>query len=214
MAKLIYISPENREKPHGPYTGYPGVYEHDVCTEIGELAAKELQRCGLDTKLAAPGSTMAARVSEANRLKADLYLTIHSNAGGGTGAEVYYYNHPASIKACQLVYNELIKLYPSRRGIKDGTKGYYEIYATEMVSVYPELGFHDNPQDAKFIVEHKQELAAALCKGICAYFGVEYQEAKAPQEGQQPQDDTDYKALYLGLRQGVEELLEQYRNLP
>ena len=200
MAKLIYISPENRERPHGNYTGYPGVYEHDVCTEIGELAAGELQRCGFETRMALPGTTMEARSAEANRLKADLYLTVHTNAGGGTGAEVYYYNHPASVRACRLMYNELVKLYPSRRGIKDGTRQFYEIHATNMVSVYPELAFHDNPKDAKFIVEHKEELAQALCKGVCAYFGVEYK----------TQDEPDYKELYLGLVMEIKALLKRY----
>lgn len=43
-----------------------------------------------------------------------------------------------------------------------------------MVSCYPEIGFHDNPADARFILDNKQKIAEALAKGVCGYFGVAY----------------------------------------
>lgn len=33
--KKIYLSPERRPAPHGPYFGYPTLFEHDVTTSIG-----------------------------------------------------------------------------------------------------------------------------------------------------------------------------------
>jgi N-acetylmuramoyl-L-alanine amidase len=123
--------------------------------------------------MADKGSTMAQRVDWANKNGVDYYICLHTNAGGGTGTECLYYNHPLSIKANQLVYDELTKLYPSKRGLKDYSH-FYENANTRMVSCYPEIAFHDNREDVKFILNNKEAIADALCRGICAFFGVEY----------------------------------------
>lgn len=34
--KKIYLSPERRPAPHGPYFGYPTLFEHDVTTSIAQ----------------------------------------------------------------------------------------------------------------------------------------------------------------------------------
>ena len=172
MAKLIYLSPERRPKPHGPYA-VGGVYEHDVCCEIAAFTATALERCGFLAAIAPPTFTLEERVNWANKNGVNYYMAIHTNAGGGTGAECLYYNHSASIRANQLVYDELTKLYPSKRGIKDYTV-FYENNTTNMVSCYPEIAFHDNPKDAAFILENKQAIGEALAKGVCAYFSVAY----------------------------------------
>lgn len=181
----IYLSPENRPKPHGKYTGFVGVYEHDVCCEIAEYERQALVRCGFEVTVADKGKTMQQRCNEANEGCYDFYQTIHTNAGGGTGATCLYCGtqKSQSYKANMIVYNQLTKLYPSKRGIVNGTL-YYENRNTKMVSAYPELAFHDNKQDAKFIVENKKELGEALCKAVCEYFEVPYvEEVKNPQTG-------------------------------
>lgn len=175
MLKKIYLSPERRPAPHGPYA-VGGVYEHDVCNEIAMMAKAALERCGFDVVIAPKSYSLEQRVSWANANGVYYYMAIHSNGSAdhkATGTECCYYNHPASIKANQLVYDELVKLYPSKRGIKDFT-GFYENNMTKMVSCYPELAFHDNPADAQFILDNKQQIAEALAKGVCGYFGVAY----------------------------------------
>ena len=205
----IYLSPENRPAPHGPYTGYSGVYEHDVCCEIAVYEKEALERCGFDVVVANEESTMAERCTWANNNSVDLYQTIHTNAGGGTGAECLYYGNinGQSYRANQAVYNELVSLYPSKRGLKDGTN-YYENKMTNMVSVYPEIAFHDNANDAKFIVENKKTIAEALCKGICSYMGVDYKPAT-----DNPQTGIDYKVLYEQEKQKREKLIEDIKDI-
>ncbi len=53
----------------------------------------------------------------------------------------------------------------------------YEVKYTAAPSVYIESEFHDVAIVAKWIIEHVEDIAEAICKGICAYFGVSY---KAP----------------------------------
>ena len=171
---IVFISPESRGAPHGTYTGFPWVYEQDVCTDIGKLLQARLVACGIDAEMADKDSTMAQRVDWANKNGVDYYICLHTNAGGGTGTECLYYNHPLSIKANQLVYDELTKLYPSKRGLKDYSH-FYENANTNMVSCYPEIAFHDNREDVEFILNNKKEIAEALCRGICAFLGVTYE---------------------------------------
>jgi len=182
--KKIYLSPENRTRPHGPYTGYPGIYEHDVCCEIAKYYKAALERCGFEVEIAEPSRSIRTgdtRQAYANRHGYDLYSTIHTNAGGGTGPTCLYAGGKGSdsYRANQMVYEELCKLYPSKRGIVDGN-GYAENNQTKMVNIYPEIAFHDNPQDARFLVENKKAIGEALCRGVCRYFGVAYQEPQAP----------------------------------
>lgn len=172
MSKKIYLSPERRPAPHGPYA-VGGAYEHDVCNEIAALEKTALERYGFNVVIAPKSFTLKERVDWANANGIDYYQAIHSNGADGTatGTECLYFNHPDSIKANQLVYDELVKLYPSKRGCKDYTQ-FYENNMTKMVSCYPELAFHDNPADARFILDNKQQIAESLAKGVCAYFGV------------------------------------------
>ena len=41
--KKIYLSPERRPAPHGPYFGYPTLFEHDVTTSIAQKTAAALK---------------------------------------------------------------------------------------------------------------------------------------------------------------------------
>lgn len=168
--KKIFISPERRPYPHGIYA-YGDTDEHTECYSIADLVRTELLILGFTPFIAPASWALAQRTAHANANGFDYYLCIHTNAGGGTGTECLYYNHPASIRANQLVYDRLTGLYPSKRGIKDYSH-FYENNKTNMVSCYPEIAFHDNKKDAEFIVKNKAEIAKALAYGVAEYFGV------------------------------------------
>ena len=65
MTPKIYLSPERRPAPHGPYFGYPNLYEHDVTTAIARKTAEALNRCNFMVKIASPADDLRARVREA-----------------------------------------------------------------------------------------------------------------------------------------------------
>ena len=197
MNKKVFISPERRPYPHGIYA-YGNTDEHTQCYDIGERTKTELEAYGFDVFIAPRTWTLKQRVDYANANGFDYYLCIHTNAGGGTGTECLYYNHPASIKANRHVYDRLTALYPSKRGLKDYTK-FYENNSTKMVSCYPEVAFHDNPADAKFVVENKPAIAKALAQGVADYYSISEQ---APEPPKQPDEQVEvtvtmeeYKAL-------------------
>lgn len=184
----IYLSPERRPNPHGPYYGYPGVYEHDVCVEIGAYCADALTRCGFEVKVADPALNIYQRVDDGIAWGADYYMPIHTNASTATlkegtaqGPTVLRYGKAGgtSDKACKMTYNRLMEIYPrkTKRGVYQRDK-FVEIGRTPMLSVYPELAFHDNGADAKWLVDNKKTIGEALCKGVCDWFGAEYIEPK------------------------------------
>ena len=186
MEKKIYLSPERRPNPHGTYWGYAGVYEHDVCCEIAEYCKEALIRCGFEVKVANPNDNMEKRVAEGVSWGANYYMPIHTNAatakpieGTAQGPTVLRYGNEGGVsdRACKMVYNQLMAIYPrkTKRGVY-AQNAFYEIRMTPMLSVYPELAFHDNGEDAKWLVENKKEIAIALCKGVCQWFNVDYVE--------------------------------------
>ena len=50
----------------------------------------------------------------------------------------------------------------------------YELTYPVAPAILPEIGFHDNVDDAKWIVNHVDQIAEALSKGICEYFKIPY----------------------------------------
>ena len=183
--KKIYLSPERRPAPHGKYWGME-VYEHDVCREIAALLCPMLVRCGFAVKTAEDAPNIVQRVAEAAAWGADCYLPIHTNAstadvtkeGTAQGPLVIRYGASGGVsdRACTMVYNRLMEIYPrdTRRGVVANTGGFYEIDKTPMLSIYPELAFHDNGEDAHWLVNSKAEIAEALCRGLCDWYGVEF----------------------------------------
>ena len=91
-------------------------------------------------------NNLMAAVETANNNDADLFISIHLNAGGGQGCEAYTYKGKQltqAVKAC----NNIAALGFRNRGVKDGSK-LYVIKNTKMPAVLIEVCFVDNKQDA------------------------------------------------------------------
>lgn len=91
-------------------------------------------------------NNLKAAVEAANNNDADLFISIHLNAGGGTGCEAFTYKAKKlgqAVKAC----NKLAALGFKNRGVKDGSK-LYVINNTKMPAVLIEVCFVDNKKDA------------------------------------------------------------------
>src|SRR5690625_231566 len=80
-----------------------GLKEKDLVLTIARKADKYLKENydGVVTKIYRSGDqlhSLTAIANEANKWKADIFISIHINAGGGTGFESYIYNGTTSAK--------------------------------------------------------------------------------------------------------------------
>lgn len=75
--------------------------------------------------------------------------------------------------ACRAILKALASVVP---GESDNvqTAEFYEITASNAPCAYCEAAFHDNAEQAAWIIAHTQDIAEGICKGVCDYFGVPY----------------------------------------
>jgi N-acetylmuramoyl-L-alanine amidase len=93
------------------------------------------------------------------------------------GTEVYYCYGANSTDLANKVYKQMINEMPlTERGVKQNN--YVVIRDTEMPAILCELAFISNYSDRMKLTdpECQAKWAKAICKGICAYYGVSYLE--------------------------------------
>ena len=104
-------------------------------------------------------------VQIANKEKCDLFISIHLNAGGGQGSEIYTYKGKKLGQATK-VLGELKKLGFRNRGIKDGSH-LYVVKNTTMTALLIEVCFVDNPTDTQLYKKVGiEKIAEAIKKGV------------------------------------------------
>ena len=174
MCKIVYLSPSLQE--HNVGFGDYGT-EIQRMNDVADVVQGELNRHGVVTYRNRPEWSLSQVVNDSNEKDPDLYFAIHSNAGGGRGCEVYAYSPGGDgERAAISVYEELEPLTPSQdRGVKFNP-GLYELRGTTATAILIEVAFHDNPEDAAWIVNNIEGIGIAIAKGILKYFGISYLE--------------------------------------
>ena len=122
---------------------------------------------------------LKARVAIAEKNKVDLFVSVHINAGGGTGQEILVSGMGGRAEtAARKVLPYLVGVGGwQNRGVK--AQNVLVLRETSMPAILTESGFIDSASDSAklkyplFI----HGLAVAHAKGICAYFGITYQDS-------------------------------------
>ena len=103
--RRVVIDPGHGGKDPGTSGYRPGLKEKDVVLDIGRRAASLLTQKGIDVTMTRSDDTfipLEERAAIANRLRADLFVSIHCNAmpdskkGQRSGSEVYYYTEQST----------------------------------------------------------------------------------------------------------------------
>ena len=173
MAYKIYLSPSDQTA--NKYA-YGGTNEAVQCRRIADALEKALKRCGFAVKNNKTDS-MQARVRESNDWGADLHVPLHTNAYNGkvSGTRIFTYDKSGKgYKCAKKVFSFLAPVTPGASENISVDAELYEVKYTAAPCVYIESEFHDVAIVAKWIIEHVEDIAEAICKGICAYFGVKY----------------------------------------
>lgn len=212
MAK-IYISPSSQ--PANTYA-YGNTNEQEQCRKIAAALEKELDRCGFNSKAGMNG-TMYSRVYESNEFGADLHLPIHTNACDGKVAGLRIFVYKKGGEAERIARAIDAELAPITPGTSDGISAQPQLYEAKNskgLCVYIEVGFHDNKEEAKWIIEHTQDIAVAIAKGLCNHYGVKYVTAETKPVATKPVESNVFYRVQVGAyneRANAENMLKQLK---
>ena len=129
-----------------------------------------------------PSLNAAAAIRQSNAGEYDFHLALHSNAapagseGAFRGVDLYYY--PSSLdglRMAEILTDNLRDIYPLPELVRPlPTTSIGEVRRTSAPSVLAELGYHDNPEDAAWIENELDRIAAAIALSAAEYFGVPF----------------------------------------
>lgn len=140
------------------------------------------------------------RAKIANRLPADVFLSIHANAGQANagGTETLY------TKTMDKPLSDIIQAHILlATGFTDRGSKYQNLSVcrnTKMPACLIEPGFLTNPKEEGLLLDEtfQNTLAEAVARGICAYLGVDYG-ARVTPKGTYPLDVELSGILFEGL---------------
>lgn len=172
MSKKIVIDPGHGGDDPGAM-GF-GLQEKNLTLDIAVKLREKLANYA-DVKLTRTGDTsvsLSERAAQANRMGADFFISLHVNAGGGTGFESYIYTNAGAEtqRIGQTVHNEVAGFYAANgfpdRGLKKA--GYTVLKKTLMPALLLENLFLDRQSDSGKLKDpvFRQNIAAAIANGV------------------------------------------------
>lgn len=183
MADLWYLSPSSQ---------YGNVGVGDYGTEAEQMnllmdaIVEHLDRCGVDFHRADRTKTIEEKCAESDRLGAQWYFALHSNAGGNGQAfgPVAFHGGLGEGLANRLV-EELLATGQRNNRAQNVQKGLslYEINAPKAKACLLEVDFHDSQVGADFIMNHRADAAKAIAKAIVITDGKTWTEPESEDDG-------------------------------
>jgi len=151
----------------GGAVGY--LNEQNYVLDIASKAIAKLQALGHEAWNVRPSSAYSVKDSLQKRCdsaaSADYLVSIHLNAGGGKGSEVFAMS-TAGYTLASKVLNKLVALGFVNRGVKDGSE-LYVIRNSTPVAILIEVCFVDTQADANLYNQLGAEVIAnAIVKGL------------------------------------------------
>lgn len=181
MAK-VYV-----DAGHGGYDdGAVKYVTEDAVNLVMALACRDyLVANGVEVEMSRTtdtGTSITSMANAANAWGADIAVSIHNNAGGGDGFEVYYgigSDMSGSKGLAAAIEAEVKKIGQNSRGLKtkansSGRDYFGFIRLTNMPSIILEGAFVDNKADAAQIdtTAEQKAFGYAYAKGILKYLGI------------------------------------------
>jgi N-acetylmuramoyl-L-alanine amidase len=229
MAKIIVIDPGHGGNDPGAVGN--GLQEKELTLSISLRVAKLLRARGADVRLTRSDdrtfstdkrTDLQARAAFANNAQADYFVSIHINAGGGTGFESYVV--PSTVNAESgrrqaIVHREVAAVF-QQAGLTDRgqkTANFAVLRETTMPAILLECGFIDRTEDANQLKNPAflDSVAQAIAHGIAKAIGlpnadpVENPNSPAPANGPQPISQY-YKDVVPGMEWAVSSVDQLY----
>lgn len=157
-----------------------GLKEKDLTKKIGEKVVSLLKDYDVTVKsFQQSGSqTLKHITDEANKWGADLFVSIHINAGGGTGFESFMFNGSVNSKTSSLqnaIHSEIMKSIKKYNVTDRGKKkqNFHVLRETKMPACLTENMFIDTKKDADLLKNNNfiSDVAKGHVNGIVRFTG-------------------------------------------
>lgn len=175
MAK-VFLSPSNQTNNIG--VGSYGTEKYRM-NQLADYVQQALQTAGIITYRDDPSKSKSDAVELANSLNVDCYVAIHSNAspassaGEGKGPEMLVNgNRQKSQVLGQEIYDQVAGIYPGRGRKLKVRNDLLEINSPDAPSCLIEVAFHDNLDDANWILNNMPQIGTAISNGILTYLSL------------------------------------------
>ena len=158
--------------------------EKDVVLQVGLKLQPLLEKTPMNivyTRTTDTYLTLAERVEVADKVNANLFVSIHANSStnsSANGSEVYYYSKSGASYSenSQELAEKIQKRFVSMVGTTDrGSKegNYYVLRENSRAAVLVELAFINNSSDNSKLTSasYQQKMAKAIYYGILDYYG-------------------------------------------
>ncbi|MBE9227445.1 N-acetylmuramoyl-L-alanine amidase [Phormidium sp. LEGE 05292] len=171
---LVVIDPGHGGKDPGAI-GIGGLREVDVILPISLEVARLLEQQGVQVVLTRNSDyfvELSGRTAIANRVNADLFVSIHANSiqtrPDVSGLETYYFS--SGLTLARYIHNSIIQsLNIPDRGVRRAR--FYVLRNSSMPSVLVETGFVTGYDDSARLATpaYQNQMAAAIARGILQY---------------------------------------------
>lgn len=199
MAKKVFISAGHGGSDSGAVGN--GFKEKDLNLSIALACRDYLTANGVEVKMSRikdEDDCTNQEVAESNAFNPDVAVSIHNNAGGGDGAEVYSSVVGGVSKTlADNILAEVVKIGQNSRGVKqkkgnNGSDYFGFIRMTKAPAVIVECAFVDNATDIQIIATEikRKHMGTAIAKGILKTLGISEAAAKPV-----PSTTTKYKTV-------------------
>lgn len=195
----IYLSPSTQENNFYVIGGT----EEQYMNQLADAMVPYLDASGIRYTRNTPEMTAVSSIAASNAGNYDLHLALHSNAappdryGTVRGSIVFYYPaSPLGRRAAQYITDGLKAIYPIPNLVRsEATTSIGEVRLVRAPSVFLELAFHDNEEDANWIVQNIPAIARNLVLSLTEYFGIPFFESFDRQNGR-----VDVEFGFLNIR--------------
>ncbi len=197
----VYLSPSTQE--FNPYSG--GGNEEQYMNLVADAMIPYLNASGIGYVRNTPDMTAASSIAQSNMGNYDFHLALHSNASGTPGgnvrgAEFYYYPRSYNgMRAAEIFANNFKTIYPLPDRVRTvATTTLGEVRRTKAPAVLAEVAYHDNAEDAEWIRNNIDNMAANLTLSLTDYFGIPF---NVPSVGSKTVTVRTYMGSNLNIRQ-------------
>jgi N-acetylmuramoyl-L-alanine amidase len=175
--RVIAIDPGHGGNDTGAI-GIGGLREIDVVLPISTQVRDILEQNGVQVVMTREYDReveLEPRTQLANRVNADLFISIHANAIDMTrpdvnGIETYYFQSRSGQLLAQYIHNSVLQTTGApNRGVREAR--FYVLRHTSMPAVLVEVGFVTGAQDAQKLADpaYRSVMAEAIARGILQY---------------------------------------------